>query len=164
MTLRGVTVKTAAAARPLEKLEGTLVFTNERLEGRKFSMVLGKSDLALDFRMDNYLAMAMPEAAAGRPRLSGSMVSRHLYAADITEQPPAAQQGGGGGTRRGAAKPGSLPDLDADLSARIGVLTMEQMELRDVNANVELRGGTLTLRTLVAKAFEGDMARRVRSA
>ena len=159
MTLRGVTVKTAAAARPLENLEGTLVFTNERLEGRKFSMMLGKSDLALDFRMDNYLAMAMPEASAGRPRLSGSLVSRHLYAADITEK-PAPEQQGGSSAPRAASKPGSLPDLDADLSARIGVLTMEQMELKDVNASVELRGGTLTLRNFVAKAFKGDITTR----
>jgi len=159
MTLRGVTVKTAAAARPLENLGGTLVFTNERLEGRKFSMMLGKSDLALDFRMDNYLAMAMPEASAGRPRLSGSLASRHLYTADITEK-PASEQRGGSVPSRGGAKPGSLPDLDADLSAHIGVLTMEQMELKDVNASVELRGGTLTLRNVVAKAFDGDITTR----
>ena len=159
MTLRGVTVKTAAAARPLENLEGTLVFTNERLEGRKFSMMLGKSDLALDFRMDNYLAMAMPEASAGRPRLSGSLVSRHLYAADMTEK-PAQEQQGGSPPPRAASKPGSLPDLDADLSARIGVLTMEQMELTGVNASVELRAGTLTLRNFVAKAFNGDITTR----
>jgi uncharacterized protein involved in outer membrane biogenesis len=159
MTLRGVTVKTAAAARPLENLEGTLVFTNERLEGRKFSMMLGKSDLALDFRMDNYLAMAMPEASAGRPRLSGSLVSRHLYTADVTER-AASEPQDVGAAPRAPAKPGSLPDLDADLSARIGVLTMEQMELKDVNASVELRSGTLTLRNLAAKAFNGDISTR----
>lgn len=159
MTLRGVTVKTAAAARPLENLEGTLVFTNERLEGRKFSMMLGKSDLALDFRMDNYLAMAMPEASAGRPRLSGSLASRHLYSADVTEQ-AAPEPQGVSAAPRAAAKPGSLPDLDADLSARIGVLTMERMELKDVNAALELRSGTLTLRNFAAKAFNGDISTR----
>ncbi len=159
MTLRGVTVKTAAAARPLENLEGTLVFTNERLEGRKFSMMLGKSDLALDFRMDNYLAMAMPEASAGRPRLSGSLASRHLFTADVTEQ-AAPEPQGVSAAPRAAAKPGSLPDLDADLSARIGVLTMERMELKDVNAALELRSGTLTLRNFAAKAFNGDISTR----
>ena len=158
MTLRGVTVKTPATARPLENLEGTLVFTNDRLEGRKFSMALGKSDLALDFRMDNYLALAMPEASAGRPRITGSLVSTHLYAADIMEKPAPASQGGGGGTSpRGASKPGSLPDLDADLSARIGTLTMEQMVLNDVTASVQMRDGVLILRSLAAKAFDGSV-------
>jgi uncharacterized protein involved in outer membrane biogenesis len=159
MTLRGVSVKTAAAARPLENLEGTLVFTNERLEGRKFSMTLGRSDVALDFRMDNYLAMAMPEASAGRPRLSGSLVSRHLYAADLTEQPQPDTQAGRTAARS-TSNTGSLPDLDADLSARIGILTMEQMELRDLAATVELRNSVLTLRTLTAKAFDGDVTTR----
>jgi hypothetical protein len=102
--------------------------------------------------------MAMPGAARGRPRLAGSLVSKHLYAADLTEQPAAdARSGGAGGTPK---KTGALPDLEADLAARIGILTMEQMELQDVTAAAELRDGTLTLRNLSARAFDGEVATR----
>jgi uncharacterized protein involved in outer membrane biogenesis len=74
------------------------------------------------------------------------------------EKPAPASQGGGGGTSpRGASKPGSLPDLDADLSARIGTLTMEQMVLNDVTASIQMRDGVLILRSLAAKAFDGSV-------
>ena len=184
---QSVTIKTAANKNPVRNLNGTVVFNNQVVEAKKLTMDLGQSDLSLAFSVRNYLSMMSTGQAIDKkaPRATASLTltSNHLYTADVmgdaksaggatTSQPEAAvsrPQGVGTG-REGNGKPSPaakaesrkagvpLPNVDMDIVASIGTLTMEKFELKNVHGTIRISDGIIDLHNLACNAFDGSVA------
>ena len=184
---QSVTIKTATNKNPVRNLNGTVVFNNQVVEAKKLTMDLGQSDLSLAFSVRNYLLMMSTGQAMDKkaPRATASVTlkSNHLYTADVmgdaksaggatTSQPQAAvsrPQGAGTG-REGNGKPSPaakaesrkagvlLPNVDMDIVASIGTLTMEKFELKNVHGTIRISDGIIDLQNLACNAFDGSVA------
>jgi uncharacterized protein involved in outer membrane biogenesis len=120
-----------------------------------------------------------PKASA-----SLSLTSNHLFTADVMGDekpspsatsapaaPPPAQQGKGDATQRGGVqKPMQgkqqeakragvpLPNVDMDISAAIGTLTMEKFELKNVHSTMNIANGIIKLQSFTCNVFEGSVS------
>ncbi len=177
MEFQNVTMKSAtsppagrAGKNPIQNLEGAITFNNQIVEAKKLSMTLGKSDLSLAFWLKNYLSMMSDDKNAPKPIANLTLNSNHLYTTDIMGEPK--QEAGEGKpasattaapTIKGAktAKPQQsgvpLPDVDMDVSATIGTLTMEKFELNNVRGTMKISNGIITMQNLSCNAFDGSI-------
>jgi uncharacterized protein involved in outer membrane biogenesis len=179
MVFDGVTMKTASSPNPVRNLNGTISFNNQVIEAKKLSMNIGKSDLALSFAMKNYLSMMSEDKKAPKPTATLSLSSDHLYTADIMgdeQQQKSAQQAA---PQQSAAKPdqpvkaGSsqpagkkaqsaqaavpLPNVDMDVAATIGTLTMEKLEMKNVKGTMKISNGIVALQNFTCKMYDGTI-------
>jgi uncharacterized protein involved in outer membrane biogenesis len=157
MEFQGVSIKTASTPNPVKDLAGTVTFNNQQIEAKKLSMNLGKSDLTLAFALRNYLSMMSDEKTLPRPTATLSLNSGHLYTADI--MPSDTQQKGATKDTAAAKKARSgvpLPNVDMDISASIGTLTMEKFEFKNVRGMMKIADGVMTLQNFSLNAFGGS--------
>jgi uncharacterized protein involved in outer membrane biogenesis len=163
MEFRGVTVKTPTARKAVENLQGMITFNNQIVEARRVSMTLGKSDLVLAFWLKDYLSLMSTDAAAPQPKANLTLTSSHLYTADIMTDsartaPPGAQPAGTPpAPRRAPQRSLVLPNLDMDIAATIGTLTMERFEFSNVRATMRVSKGVITMQNFSLNAFDGSV-------
>ncbi len=170
MEFQNVTMKSATSKNPIQNLQGAITFNNQILEAKKLSMTLGKSDLSLAFWLKNYLSMMSDDKSAPKPIANLTLNSNHLYTADIMGEPK--QEAGEGKPASAttadpamkeakAAKPQQsgvpLPDVDMDVSATIGTLTMEKFELSNVRGTMRISNGIITMQNLSCNTFDGSI-------
>ncbi|MBI5471601.1 MAG: translocation/assembly module TamB domain-containing protein [Ignavibacteriae bacterium] len=154
MEFQGVTVATAGSKNPVKNLNGAITFSNQVVESKKLSMMIGKSDLALSFAMRNYLSMMSEKKGAPRPTATASLTSNHLYTADImSDEKPAQQKTAEQKPAKKAAMP--LPDVQMDVTTNIGTLTMERMEMKNVRGRMRIANGQITMDNLSMNMFDG---------
>jgi len=148
-----VNITSATMAKPLENLNGTITFNNQLIKASNFTMKIGKSDLALNFSLENYLGMAMPELATGNPPYATmSLTSKNLYMDDIVSESNEGEKS----ETKGENKSGSmLPPINADINAAIDKLTAKKFVFTNVKGNVKLRDGVLDLQNLSLNTFNG---------
>jgi len=156
MEFQGVSIKTPSSANPVRDLAGVVTFNNQQIEAKKLSMNLGKSDLTLAFGLRNYLSMMSTDKSAPRPTATLSLNSTHLYTADVmgSEKPP--QQGAPKDTARRAQSGVPLPDVDMNITAAIGTLTMEKFEFTNVRGAMRIADGVITMQNFSLNGFGGS--------
>jgi hypothetical protein len=157
MEFQGVSVKTPASANPVRDLAGAITFNNQQIEAKKLSMNLGKSDLTLAFALRNYLSMMSADKSLARPTATLTLNSNHLYTADVMGSDK--QQKGAPKDTAAAKKPQSgvpLPNVDMNISAAIGTLTMEKFEFRNVHGAMKIADGVITMQNFSLNAFGGS--------
>ena len=88
LTLRDVSVKTAASPKPVRNLNGTLTFSNDALSTKKVSLVIGQSDMTLSCTVKNYLSLVTGEKKSPRCTATMALHANHLYTSDIMAAPP----------------------------------------------------------------------------
>ncbi|MEE8113474.1 MAG: AsmA family protein, partial [Nitrososphaerales archaeon] len=164
LDFQGVTIKTAASEKPVQNLNGRVTFSNEILDARKLSMTVGRSDLSLAFRMSNYLSMMSDDKSAPKPAANVVLTSNHLYAADIMTDESKTKTGTATQSRPESKQPEKsstrvpLPNVDMDISATIGTLTMEKFELTNVRGNMRISNGIINLQNFSFNVFDGSIA------
>jgi hypothetical protein len=160
MEFNNVTVKTASTKNPVQNLNGSIAFNNQVLESKKLAMMIGKSDLALSFTMKNYLSMMSTNKNAPKPVANATLTSNHIYTADITGDEksggkPAGQPSGKTEPQpKKAAMP--LPNVEMNIAATIGTLTMERFELKNVKGTMKILNGIITMPGLTFNTFDGS--------
>ena len=161
---RNVTIKTAASRKPVQNLQGKVTITNNVIDSRRLSMVLGRSDLALAFTVRNYLSLMSTEKNVPKATATVSLTSTSLATADLmtdttTSGAPAAPQQQAG--KKSAEKGGLvLPDVDMDVTATVGTLVMEKFTLTNMRALMTVSDGVITLRSCTLGAFDGSLNTR----
>ncbi|HCV43462.1 MAG TPA: hypothetical protein DGH68_08245 [Bacteroidetes bacterium] len=184
MEFRGVTIKTATSKNPIQNLNGTIAFNNQLVEAKKISMNLGRSDLSLAFSMRNYLSMMSNDTKVPKASAGLTLNSNHLYTVDVMgeEKSPPATAGhpsstapavepkgetpdGGGGQKASQGKPVEakkagvpLPNVDMDIVATIGTLTMEKFELKNVRGTMKIANGIINLQSFTCNVFDGSVS------
>ncbi len=158
MEFHGVSIKTPASVNPVKNLEGAITFNNQQVEAKRLSMNLGKSDLTLAFALRNYLSMISEDKSLPRPTANLTLNSNHLYTADVM---PSDKQDQKGTTKDTAAakNPRSgvpLPNVDMDISAAIGTLTMEKFEFTNVRGAMRIANGVITMQNFSLNGFGGS--------
>ncbi|RPH33978.1 AsmA family protein, partial [bacterium] len=158
MEFQGVSIKTPASANPVKNLAGAITFNNQLVEAKKLSMNLGKSDLTLAFALRNYLSLMSEDKSLPRPTAKLTLNSNHLYTADV--MPSDKQQPKGATKDTVAAKqPQSgvpLPNVDMDINATIGTLTMEKFEFKNVRGAMKIADGVINMQNFSLNAFGGS--------
>jgi uncharacterized protein involved in outer membrane biogenesis len=180
MTFLNVSAKTATSANPVRKLNGTLAFNNEIVETKKLSLVMGESDLTVACRVKNYLSLVSKDKKAPQSTATVTLQSKHIFTRDLMSEPQAPAAGGreAGGVQTDGGKPESresgqqvpaktaktggkstfaLPDLDLDMRAEIGTLTLEKFELTNVRGSMLISKGVVTMQNLTLSAFGGSV-------
>ena len=138
----------------MHHLTGSVSFNNKLLESKGLSLMLGRSDLTLGFRLSNYLSLVLGDSAGPRPAASLSLQSRHLRSDDVMQHTTSAD------TR--AARPAAagglpFPEVPMAMTVSIDTLSTEKFEFRQVRGSVTAAGGVLKLQKLALKTFGGDV-------
>jgi len=176
MEFQSVTIKSASSRNPVQNLNGTVTFNNQIVETKRLVMTLGRSDLAVGFRLKNYLTMMSDDPKAPKPTANLTLASNHLYTADIMSDDASVQ--GGSGTSVPTSTPSvpkegkspqapppaqrgvPLPNVDMEIAATIGTLTMEKLELSNVKSMMRIADGVITMRDFTCATFGGSVATR----
>jgi hypothetical protein len=157
MGFQGVSINTAASPNPVKDLQGSITFNNQQIEAKKLSMNLGRSDLTLEFVMRNYLSMMSEDKSLPRPTARLTLISNHLFTGDVMPSDRKEKEG----PRDTAAAPPKpragvpLPNVDMDINAAIGTLTMEKFEFKNVKAAMRISDGVITMQNFALNAFGG---------
>jgi uncharacterized protein involved in outer membrane biogenesis len=158
MEFQGVTIKTPASANPVRDLEGAVTFTNQQIEAKKISLNLGKSDLALAFALKNYLSIMSEDKSLPRPTATLTLNSNHLYTADVMgseKSPPTAPAKDiAAAKKQQTGVP--LPNIDMDINAAIGTLTMEKFQFTNVRGSMRIVEGVINMQNFSLNAFGGS--------
>ena len=186
LTLRDVSVKTAASPKPVRDLNGTLTFSNDALSTKQVSLVIGQSDMTLSCTVKNYLSLVTGEKNSPRCIATMALHAGHLYTSDIMAPPPGPAGPGGpappgagspastpaprGGTAAPLHAPGNasprnvsgksafpLPAVEIEANADIGTLTMEKFEFTNVRGALHAADGVVTMKNLSLGAFGGTV-------
>jgi uncharacterized protein involved in outer membrane biogenesis len=170
MEFQNVTIKSAGSQNPIQNLQGTITFNNQIVEAKKLSMTLGKSDLSLGFWLKNYLSIMSDDKNAPKPSANLTLTSNHLYTADIMSEPkqeargpsqtssaPASSSAKGAKVEKPQQTGVPLPNVDMDISASIGTLTMEKFELNNVRGTMKITNGVITMQNLSCNTFDGSI-------
>lgn len=156
-----VTISTATSTTPIKHLSGNLTFNNQILESRRLSMMIGTSDLTIAFTVRNYLSM-MASAAKGSPKATANvtLTSNYLSTADIMgeESPKASSPAAGVPQPRSAKAAMPLPNVEMDVTASIGTLSMKRLELKNVRGMMKIADGVISLQNLTTSVFDGIAA------
>lgn len=160
---RNVTIKTPGSSKPLQNLQGTVSITNNTVESKKLSMVLGRSDLTVAFNLKNYLSLASTDKAAPRASATVSLTSNSLSTKDLISDTTTTKTTGKGKESPAAPRTGSamvLPNADMDVTASVGTLAMEKFTLTNFKALLSVSNGMFTLRSCTMNAFDGSVSAR----
>ncbi len=158
---KDVAVKTPGTSSPVHSLNGTITFNNQIVESKKLSMQIGASDLTLAFWLKNYLSLLRESKAAPNAVANLTLTSNHLVTSDLTGEPPPDNQPSdkaGKGSQQKSGLP--LPNVDMDIAATIGRLTMEKFELQNVRSTLTVRRGVLKIQNLSCNTFGGSVITR----
>lgn len=160
MEFQSVTIATATSKNPIKEMNGAITFNNQNLESKKLTMNIGKSDLALSFGVKNYLSMMANKKDAPKATATMSLNSNHLYTADIMgdESGRSAQQSGDKAQPKAAKATMPLPNVDMDIAANIGTLTMEKFEMKNVRGTMRVTNGVINMNNLTMNMFDGTVA------
>ncbi|MFM9843188.1 MAG: AsmA family protein [Dongiaceae bacterium] len=150
-------LQVAPAGVPAERLR-TLALTSRFTAGADL-LELADLDLKLDnSRITGGLRVALPRGGQQKMAFGVGLAIDQLNVDSY--MPPAAapaeaapKPAGGGGLPLDSLKP--LADLDANVELRVGKLTINQQTLQGVHLDGTVTGGTLTLRDLSVKEFAG---------
>ncbi|MBX2991669.1 MAG: AsmA family protein [Bacteroidetes bacterium] len=157
MEFQSVTIATATSKNPVKDMNGTITFNNQILESKKLSMTIGKSDLALAFTVRNYLSMMSDKKDAPKATANASLTSNRLFTSDIMSDDETKPAGGTAQPKQAkAAMP--LPNVDMDIAANIGTLTMQKFEMKDVRGTMKIANGIINMQNLTMKMFDGAIA------
>jgi uncharacterized protein involved in outer membrane biogenesis len=155
LEFQNVTIKTAGTARPIQNLNGSIVFNNQIVESKQLAMNIGQSDLNLSFTLRNYLAMVMDQE--GRPSATLTLTSKELHTADLT----GGEAPGTKGTEKTKGAPkkqgGLLPGIDADATVTIGKLVTDKFTFQDARGALSVSGGVVNLKNFSVNAFQGSI-------
>lgn len=158
MEFKNVIVRTASSQRPLENLNGTVTFSNQVVEAKRLSMTLGKSDMALSFRLRNYLSLMSDDPKASRAVANLTLTSNLLSTADLLSEEKAGEKGSGGAAPAGQKGGGlPLPNVEMDVAATIGKLVMEKMTLENVRGTMKISNGVITMQNFTCNTFGGSV-------
>ena len=185
MTLKNVSVKTAASPKAVTNLNGTLTFDNDAASAKQLSLVIGRSDMTLSCTVKNYLTLVMGDKKSPPCTATMGLHSNHLYTSDIMATPAPAAGGSvaqpasavspagavspaatppskpAGAAQRSSAASGRsafpLPPVQIDANAEIGTLTMEKFEFTNLRGALHVAGGIVTMQNLSLGAFGGSV-------
>jgi uncharacterized protein involved in outer membrane biogenesis len=169
MDFRNVVARTPSSKNPIQQLNGTIVFNNQVLESKKLSMVIGRSDLVLAFTMRDYLSMMATGKDARKPVASMTLTSNRLYTTDIMASESAGGSGSPSTTSTGTSSSSAtaqapakkaampLPNVDMNIAASIGTLTMERFEMKNVKGNIKVSNGLIALQNFSTNMFDGSI-------
>ncbi len=160
MEFKGVTIVAAGAKSAIRNLNGALTITNQAIETGKLSMNLGKSDLSLAFRLKNYLSLGTGSSKAPKPTASLTLTSNHIYTSDIMADEGAQPASNTADKKNTPTAPRSglpLPNVDMDVQATIGTLTMQKFELTNVRSTMKVANNVLDLKNFSCNAFGGSV-------
>jgi uncharacterized protein involved in outer membrane biogenesis len=163
MEFRNVTAKTPGSRKPVQNLQGRITVSNDVIDSRKLSMLLGRSDLSLSFSLRNYLSLMSDDKKAPKASATLSLSSNYLSSADLMEDTAVAKQPSAASSRATAKeKKGGLvlPNVDMDVTATVGTLAMEKFTFSNMRALMSISNGIITLRSCTLNAFEGSVSTR----
>jgi uncharacterized protein involved in outer membrane biogenesis len=161
MECNDVTIKTPGGSSPIRGLNGTITFNNQIVESKKLSMQVGMSDLTLAFWLKNYLSLIGGATGVPAPTANLTLTSNRLVTSDLTGEPSAGGQPTRQTGKESQQKPGfPLPNVDMDISASIGTLTMEKFELQNVRSTLKIHKGVMTIQSLSCNTFGGSVITR----
>ena len=154
MDFRGVSIATAATPSPIQNLTGTVAFNNQILESKRLSFVLGKSDLALGFRLTNYLPLMLDQPDGPRSSATATLQSNRLRSEDfMSKDSPVAENAPQDPDAKQSGLP--FPDVPMNMTVAIGTLSTEKFEFKNVRGSIGVLAGVLTLKNLSLEAFGG---------
>lgn len=131
MDLNKVNVAADSLPQPIKNMNVNLNFSQSSVELHNLSMMLGSSDIKINGRMDNYMAMTEKVTKGLKPaRLSGHYYS-HFFDADEWISKSSST------TADTAAVPITLPYLDSSLSAKIDSLVMKGIPVTHMEATLK---------------------------
>jgi len=149
-----VSMATEQMPTPLRQLTGSISFNNQVLESKGLSLMLGRSDLTLGFRLSNYLSLLLGDSAGPRPAASLTLQSRHLRTDDIMQHTESADTRAASPEATGGLP---LPDLPMAMTVSIDTLSTEKFQFQNVRGSLTAAGGVLRLKDLTLKTFGGDV-------
>lgn len=159
MEFQGVTIASAGTTSPVQNLNGVVTINNQIIETGKLSMTLGKSDLSLAFRLRNYLSINSNDPKAPEPSANLTLTSNHIYTADLMSDESSHAAGDVSDNKKSRQpKPKGglpLPNVDMDVNANIGTLTMERFELTNVRSTMKVANSVLDLKNFSCNTFGG---------
>jgi uncharacterized protein involved in outer membrane biogenesis len=149
-------LQVAPAGVPAERLR-TLALTSRFIAGTDL-LELADLDLKLDnSHVTGGLRIALPRGGQQKMAFGVGLAIDQLnvdaYMPSAAAPAEAAPKPAGGGLPLDSLKP--LADLDANVELRVGKLTVNQQTLQGVHLDGTVTGGTLTLRDLSVKEFAG---------
>jgi uncharacterized protein involved in outer membrane biogenesis len=163
LEFHNVTIATASSKMPIKEMNGSIVFNNQMLESKRLSMMIGKSDLVLSFVMRNYLSMMSEKKGAPKAAASITLNSAHLYTVDIMGDDNK-KSAAGGSQAAGTSQPKPekaaipLPNVEMDVAANIGTLTMQKLEMKNVHGTMKVSNGIISMQNLTMNMFDGAVA------
>ncbi|HEX9006036.1 MAG TPA: AsmA-like C-terminal region-containing protein [Bacteroidota bacterium] len=175
MNFQGVTARTASTKTPVQNLNGTITFNNQVIESKNLAMSMGKSDMRLGFTLKNYLSMLSTDKSAPKATATVALQSNHLYTADLmgeekaqkpegkTPAPESAAPAKPGTPGKPGAAPGKgktnlpLPNVDMDVNAAIGTLTMQKFDFTNVRGAMRISNGVINMQNFSLNAFGGSV-------
>jgi uncharacterized protein involved in outer membrane biogenesis len=157
LTFENVSAKTASTTKPVENLNGSIQFTNQAIGSDRLAMTIGKSDLAMSFKLRNYLSLMSTDKNAPKPVASMNLTSNKLFTSDVmSEDKPAAVPAQGEKKKTSLG----LPNVEMDITGSIGTLTMQKFEFTNVKAAVRIENGIITMQNFSLNAFGGAIVSR----
>lgn len=151
-----VTIATAGSKNPVRDLNGSLTFSNQVLESKKLSMMIGQSDLSMSFAVRNYLSMMGGAKKGPKATATASLNSTNLYWSDIAADDKAtAEQGEKKPAQQGSKAAMPLPDVEMDVNANIGTLVTQKLTMKNVRGNIRVANGVIDMRNLNMSLFDG---------
>jgi len=154
-----VSAKMPSSREPVRNLNGTVTFNNQVLDSRKLSMTLGRSDLSLAFRLVHYLSLMSEDEKAPRARADLTLQSNQLFVDDIMSDGEGERGGAGTGTSGEPDEKGGLPlpNVDMNLNANIGTLTMEKFVFNNVRGVMSIADGVIRMQSFSCNTFGGSV-------
>lgn len=171
MQFQNVTARTASTEKPVQDLNGSVVFNNQIVESKNLSMTIGKTDLSLAFWLKNYLSLASTDKNAPRPAANVTLQSKHLYTSDIMREeapPPKAGSPAPAPTSSGAQSAPKtterkttttlpFPTMEIDVNGTVGTFTMQKYEFTNVRLSMHVANGVVTMQNFSMNAFGGSV-------
>lgn len=158
LKLMGFEYRSPDFTEPIMVNEAAMAFSPRFLALTKCDLKIGKSDLKMDGRVDNYMAYVFRDEL-----LHGSfnLVSNYMNLNDLMG---VSADSGGTAEKQGTAATTNedsyvVPsNLDVNLNASIGQLDYDGMTFKNIKGNVGLKESVATMKNVQMNAFGGTMS------
>jgi uncharacterized protein involved in outer membrane biogenesis len=154
---REVSIRSPATQNPLDELNGGINFNNDLIEAQRIFCRIGRSDMALQLRLSNYLSLILPEKkTSAKPAARVTLTSNLLRTEDLLPPQKPEEKGGD----KPASAPPILPGVDVDANVTIKKLVTGKFEFENAKGKVRIRDGVIDLQNLSLRAFGGALTTR----
>ncbi len=138
---------------------GKIEFTPEQINLPELQLIIGKSDIKLDGKINNYLNYIFQNGIlAGTVNLNSNNLNiSELMALQVVEQKDSISVTAAKTSEQKVAPISLPPNLDFSISATIAKLVYDQMPVTNIQGNVGLKSGKLNLSGLDMNLLQGKI-------